>query len=153
MVMKSSIFWDITLRSPLEAHQRSGGTFSLHLYGQRITLVSNQREVSHACCVFQSCFLLRLLFDPEGGVMFLRNVGLSPDDTVIRSIFSLFTDYMYRSHFDDFQPVRFQCSLTSKSLKFHEAVFKTINPQKTRWVIILYTSLLKPFSTNNSCLL
>jgi hypothetical protein len=84
--MKSSVFWDITPWSPLEANQRFGRTFCLHLQGQRIIQVSNQREVSSACCVLQSGLLLGLFFYPEGGV------AVSPDDKVFWSIFSLFSD-------------------------------------------------------------
>jgi hypothetical protein len=32
VVMKSTIFWDITLCSPLSVNQRFGGTYRLHLH-------------------------------------------------------------------------------------------------------------------------
>jgi hypothetical protein len=54
VVMKSSIFWDITLCGPLKVNRRFGGTYSLLRAG----------------------FLLVLIFDSEdGGDMFLRNAG------------------------------------------------------------------------------
>jgi hypothetical protein len=52
--MKSTIFWDITLCSPLEGNRRSGGTYPRHL------------QVEIATC-FQAGFLLSLFFDPEDG--------------------------------------------------------------------------------------
>jgi hypothetical protein len=36
VVVKSSIFWDLTSCSPLKVNRRFGGTFRLHLHGQRI---------------------------------------------------------------------------------------------------------------------
>jgi hypothetical protein len=44
VVMKSSILWDITLRSPLKVNQRFGGTCHLHLQGRRIGQARNQYE-------------------------------------------------------------------------------------------------------------
>jgi hypothetical protein len=69
VVMKSAIFWDLTLCSPLRVNWRVGGTYSLHLL---------------ATC-FHTGFLLGLFFYPEdGGDMFLRNVGwLSTDYTTL----------------------------------------------------------------------
>jgi hypothetical protein len=59
VVMKYTIFWDITPCSPLKVNRRFGGIYSLLL----------------ATC-FYAGFLLGLFFDPEdGGDMFLRNVG------------------------------------------------------------------------------
>jgi hypothetical protein len=44
MVMKSSVFWDITPCSPLKINRLLGGTRSLHLQSWRISQVRNQRE-------------------------------------------------------------------------------------------------------------
>jgi hypothetical protein len=35
--MKSTIFWDITPRSPLNVNRRFGATYRLHLQGRRIS--------------------------------------------------------------------------------------------------------------------
>jgi hypothetical protein len=43
VVMRSSIFWDITPRSPLKVNRRFGGT-CLHLQGRRIRQARNQPE-------------------------------------------------------------------------------------------------------------
>jgi hypothetical protein len=68
VVMKSSIFWDITPCSPLKVNRSFGGTCRFHLQGRKISLARNQRES-------------RWQADPEdGGYMFLENVGwLSTD--------------------------------------------------------------------------
>jgi hypothetical protein len=44
MVMKSSIFWDITRCSPLKVNQRFGETCRLHLQGLGISKARNQRK-------------------------------------------------------------------------------------------------------------
>jgi hypothetical protein len=45
VVMKSTIFWDIMLCSPLRVNQRfGGGTYRLHLQGWRLSWASDQRE-------------------------------------------------------------------------------------------------------------
>jgi hypothetical protein len=62
VVMKSSVFWDITPCNPLKINRHFGGTFRLH--------------VGSACYPLHAGFLLGIFFDPEdGGDMFLRNVG------------------------------------------------------------------------------
>jgi hypothetical protein len=58
VVMKSTIFWDITLCSPLKVNRRFGRTYRLHLQGRRISRARNQRG--------SRCLL--------GGI-FLRTVG------------------------------------------------------------------------------
>jgi hypothetical protein len=74
VVMKSSIFWDITPCSPLKVNWRFGGTCRLHLQGQRISKARNKRErwwQAKLCLL-----LLDLFFDPKDGRdMFLRKVG------------------------------------------------------------------------------
>jgi hypothetical protein len=73
VVMKSSIFWDITPCSPLKTNRRFRGTCRLHLQG-RISRARNQRALLATC--FHAGFLSGLFFNPEdGGDMFLRNVG------------------------------------------------------------------------------
>jgi hypothetical protein len=42
--MKSTIFWDITPRSPLSVNRRFGGTHHLHLHGRKISRARNQSE-------------------------------------------------------------------------------------------------------------
>jgi hypothetical protein len=44
VVMKSTIFWDITPCSPLKVNRRLGGTYRLHLQGRKISRARNQRE-------------------------------------------------------------------------------------------------------------
>jgi hypothetical protein len=62
VVMKSSIFWDMTPCSLLSVNRRFVGTYLLHLQ-------------SSAWYLLHSCFLLGLFFYPEdGGDMFLRSI-------------------------------------------------------------------------------
>jgi hypothetical protein len=42
-VMKSSVFWDITPRSPLKVNWRFGGTYRLHFQGRRMSQARNQQ--------------------------------------------------------------------------------------------------------------
>jgi hypothetical protein len=42
--MKSTVFWNITPCNPLSTNRRLGGTYRLHLQGQRISRARNQRE-------------------------------------------------------------------------------------------------------------
>jgi hypothetical protein len=51
VIVKSSAFWDITPCSPLKDNRRCGGTYRLHLQGQRI---------NSASCWFLAWLILRL---------------------------------------------------------------------------------------------
>jgi hypothetical protein len=66
MVMKSTIFWDVTPCSPLKVNRRYGGRYGLHFQGRKIS----QQETN-----------VKAGGKPEdGGDMFHRNVGrLSTD--------------------------------------------------------------------------
>jgi hypothetical protein len=44
VVMKSSVFWEMTPYSPLKVNWSFGGTCSLHLLGRRISQETDQRE-------------------------------------------------------------------------------------------------------------
>jgi hypothetical protein len=44
VLMKSTIFWDIMLCSPLKVNQHFRGTYHLHLQGRRISQARNQHE-------------------------------------------------------------------------------------------------------------
>jgi hypothetical protein len=70
VVMKCSIFWDITTCSPLKINRRFGGICRLHIQGRRISQARNQREAGSnqwlACFTFHS---------KDGGDLFRRNVG------------------------------------------------------------------------------
>jgi hypothetical protein len=43
-LIRSSIFWDITLCNPLKVKRRFGGTCRLHLQGRRISQALHQRD-------------------------------------------------------------------------------------------------------------
>jgi hypothetical protein len=70
MVTKRSVLWYITPCSQLKVNRRFGGTFRLHIHGQRISQARNQQgKYSKEC---QAGFLLGLFFDREyGSEMFL----------------------------------------------------------------------------------
>jgi hypothetical protein len=53
VVMKSSIFWHITSCSSLKVNRHFGGTYYLHLQGQRIS-----QEISTNETLFVTCFML-----------------------------------------------------------------------------------------------
>jgi hypothetical protein len=73
--MKSTLFWDLMPCSPLKVNRRFGGTW-LPYSDSRNKPARNQSEVR-----WQAEFLHGLFFDIEdGGDMFLRNVGLLPED-------------------------------------------------------------------------
>jgi hypothetical protein len=61
--MKSTIFWDVTPSSQVEAHRRFGGTCCLHRQGQRVSQESNQEGAGNKQS-FAGYFLG--LLDPEG---------------------------------------------------------------------------------------
>jgi hypothetical protein len=53
VVMKGSIFWDITPCSPLKINRCFWGTYSLHLQGRRISRARNQHDSrAYACWNF-----------------------------------------------------------------------------------------------------
>jgi hypothetical protein len=69
---KSIIFWDMTLGSLLRFNRRFGGTYRLHLRGQRNKFSKNQQASGKQNNPPAGTYF----FDPEdGGDMFLRNVG------------------------------------------------------------------------------
>jgi hypothetical protein len=81
VVMKSTIFWDITPCSPLSVNRRFGGTCRTHLQGQKMLVrwARNQREILPPAFTLVSCS--PYFFDPEdGGDIFLRNVGWHSTD-------------------------------------------------------------------------
>jgi hypothetical protein len=61
VVMKSSIFSDITLCSPLRVNWCIGATRRLHLQGQRISQARNQREADRMLCASSWSFSLSSL--------------------------------------------------------------------------------------------
>jgi hypothetical protein len=63
VVMKSRVFSDITLRSPLKVSLCFGGTYSLNLHGSRVSQVRNQHEASSKQSFANS------------STLFLQNVG------------------------------------------------------------------------------
>jgi hypothetical protein len=70
VVMKSTIFWDITPCSPLKVNRRFGGKYRLNLQSRRIS------RPRHQATSFTLVSCLDYFFDPEdGGHMFLRNIG------------------------------------------------------------------------------
>jgi hypothetical protein len=54
--------------SPLKVNWRFGGTYRLHIQGQRISRARN--------CLSPAEFFLGLFYPEDGGNIFLRNVGL-----------------------------------------------------------------------------
>jgi hypothetical protein len=95
--MKSSIFWDITPRSPLKINRHFEETYRIQLQGnggwsedfqirQTEKICKHETSVKASCQhSFQGGFFLCLFFNLEdGGNMFLRNVGwLSMDNTAL----------------------------------------------------------------------
>jgi hypothetical protein len=72
VVMKSTIFWDVTPCCLLSCNRRFGGTYRLHLQGQAGGKLAT-------CLLAGSCW--NYFFGPEdGGDMFLRNVGCNSKD-------------------------------------------------------------------------
>jgi hypothetical protein len=73
VTVKSTIFWVVTPYSS-ERARHFVGTYRLHLQGRIVSQARNQRkqEPSWAC------------LGEYGGVMFLRNVGLSPNYTTLQ---------------------------------------------------------------------
>jgi hypothetical protein len=68
MVMKCTIFWDITQCIPLKVNRRLGGTYRLHLQGRRISRArtSVRAGVKQSPCLppVSTLVLARLIFGP-----------------------------------------------------------------------------------------
>jgi hypothetical protein len=104
MVMKCSIFWDITLCSPLKVNLRFGGIYRLNFQGGR----KADQETSVKANGKQSItffFLLRLFLDPEDrGDMFLHVwltfKGLHSVISQKILLFSTFRDYLFVLKYD-----------------------------------------------------
>jgi hypothetical protein len=79
-VMKSTIFWDITLCTPLKVNRRLGGKYHLDLQG----LISRGRYKCESRWQAHAGISLDLFNPEDGGDMFLRKVGwLSASYTVL----------------------------------------------------------------------
>jgi hypothetical protein len=75
LYVRSPAFWNIMPCCPLKVNRRFGGTDLLQLHGRRI---------SHGCYLCHTGFPLGILFDPDRGDMFLRNVcQISTDCTAL----------------------------------------------------------------------
>jgi hypothetical protein len=70
VAMKSSVFLDIRLCSPLKASRRFGGT-CVHLQGRRLSHTTNQHEAgmfwacNSACCLLHVGLLCGIFFYPD----------------------------------------------------------------------------------------
>jgi hypothetical protein len=62
--MKSCIFWDITPCRPMKVNLHCGGTYHIHLQGQRVSQARALHETEERLLV------LGLFFNPEDGDMF-----------------------------------------------------------------------------------
>jgi hypothetical protein len=81
VVMKSSIFRDITQRSPLKVNQYFGGIYRLHSQVPKKSQARKKSESRWQVKLSSAGFLLGLFFYPEdGGDMSLRNIGLLSTD-------------------------------------------------------------------------
>jgi hypothetical protein len=84
IMLKISVFWDITLCSPVKVNQSSGVTCRLDLKGWRVIQARNQHQAGSKQR-FHIGFLLDLLFDPEdGGYIVFRNIGWEPQIQIYR---------------------------------------------------------------------
>jgi hypothetical protein len=72
VVMKSSVFWDITPYSLLKINQHLRGICYLYLQGRRIRQARSHCEAGRKQSQAELCLLSCL---EDGGDMFLRNVG------------------------------------------------------------------------------
>jgi hypothetical protein len=75
MVMKITIFPDITPCSPLKVNRRFGGTYCLHLQGQIIQAKYQREKKTRLATYFHSGVLLVLIDIEDGGEIFLRKLG------------------------------------------------------------------------------
>jgi hypothetical protein len=85
LILKSSVFWDITVCGLMKINQRFGGTCRLDHQGRRIKQARTQKEACSKQSLIHAGFLHDLLFRPgDGDDIFLRNVSwLSPACSVL----------------------------------------------------------------------
>jgi hypothetical protein len=77
--MKSIIFWDITQYSPLSVNRRFGGTYRLHLQGQRNAF--SKEPASN--CLPPACHLLARWFLAEIISLTLEMEAISSSETSV----------------------------------------------------------------------
>jgi hypothetical protein len=123
VVVKSSIFRDITPCSPLKVRRSLEGTCRLHLQGGRI---SQGRKQNSACHLLHAASLPVIFVDPvDGGDMFLRNVCW------LNGLHALYPRRWNYSEFTLFEFLFYYCLLIScnlhEILKYTEILWKYHN--------------------------
>jgi hypothetical protein len=89
--MKRSIFWDITLCSPLKVNRCFGGTCRLQLQGRRISPARNQRKSRWqaeltlvSCSAYSSTLKMEAMFSSKTSVNFQRTTQrYIPEDSAL----------------------------------------------------------------------
>jgi hypothetical protein len=98
VVMKSYIFWDIMLCSPLKVNRRYGGTCHLHHQGRRMSQAKHQREGLCFlptfrlvyCLAYSSTLKMEPTCSSETSIDFQRSIRhYIPEDRTLRHKFCL----------------------------------------------------------------
>jgi hypothetical protein len=99
VVMKRTIFWDITPCNPLKVNRRFEGTYPLHLQGRIISRAKSQRGSKwQACHLFSRCFFDLEDVPPKRGLTFNGLHGVISEKIVLFKILTnSLTNYLINS--------------------------------------------------------
>jgi hypothetical protein len=91
VVVKSTIFWDITPCSPLNVNRRFGETYRLHFQGRRISWARNQRESPLLWSTYSSTLKMEAICSSETSADIQRTTRrYIPQDGILISFLNIF---------------------------------------------------------------
>jgi hypothetical protein len=110
--MKSTIFWNTTPCSPLKVNWRFGGTYHLHIQGQRICRARNKCEAGgkrSSCSTYFSTLKMDALFSSETSVGFqLTTWRYIPEDSALHLRFIILFLYTTTLQVSEFPHAEFR---------------------------------------------
>jgi hypothetical protein len=93
IVMKNSVFWDITCCSPLKVNRYFEGTCRFHLQDWRVNKATNQHETggkrNFTFCWIHAVFFILMLYSTRQNSFLASGVWIFPSKDIIYNYFTI----------------------------------------------------------------